>query len=106
MEWAKLQMDYQNLHYNVIEIQSRVNLWYFYCVKLNDGYRYYGIVYDSDKEDVLVSLMDHEYNVIDHFSKPKANHSHPSELFLELCVDYDKFWFPELFENNLQSVDN
>lgn len=85
-------------NYKVLEIESRPGLWYFFCVKLYDEYRYYGLVYDSETENCMVSLVDSDYHTIGNFKILKTKYKSPDELFLSICVDYDKFWYPELFE--------
>lgn len=87
-----------DLNYKVIEVEKRENLWYYLCVKLNDEYRYYGLVYDSETDIILVSLVDSDLKTIDHFIRSKGKFKNPLELFLDLCIAYDKFVYPELFE--------
>jgi hypothetical protein len=75
----------------------------FLCVKYNGLYRYYGIVYTVPAGH-LISLIDKYENILDHFTAPSSKT--PQEALLDICREYDMFWYPELFENNSQSVDN
>lgn len=85
--------------YKAYEIEKKYNLWYFFCVKLYDTYRYYGFVYDTASDNCYVSLMDPENNILGHFLRPKKDYN-PDEVFLNLCIEYDKYWYPEIFESD------
>lgn len=86
--------------YNVIEVKKVDTIWYMYCVKLNDQYRYYGLVYETAKDHWLVTLLDSDLTRIDHFRVDKTLES-PAQIFLNLCMDYDEFYFPETYQKNV-----
>jgi hypothetical protein len=82
--------------YKIIEVKKLENVWYMYCIKYNSQYRYYGIVYNTEYDHYIISLMDGNFTVIDHFKEDK-NFQSPSDILLNLCTKRDKFWYPELF---------
>lgn len=82
--------------YTVVDVNKLQHIWHFCCVKYNNQYRYYGIVYNTEYDYVLISLMDNEFKVIDHYRYPK-NHADLSQIFLNACKTYDTQVFPEIF---------
>lgn len=87
--------------YSVLEVKKVDTLWYMYCVKTQeDVYRYYGIVYETNKDYWLVTLLDTDLKRIDHFEVVKTLES-PAQVFLSLCMDYDEFYFPEAYQKNM-----
>lgn len=73
------------------------NLWTLLCAKFKDSYRYYGLVYNTEYDYCVITLMDENFTIIDHFKQPKNNSQDAKECFLDFCISFDKFWHPELF---------
>jgi hypothetical protein len=66
----------------------------FLCVKYQNNYRYYGIIY-SFPEGHIISLIDKNQNVLEHFRIPNVKTA--KQALLDICKEYDEFWYPELF---------
>ena len=65
----------------------------FLCVKYQNDYRYYGIIY-SVPEGHLISLIDKHENILEHFTA--SNTKTAEQALLDICKEYDGFWYPEL----------
>lgn len=82
--------------YSILEVNHSAS-WRMYCVKLNNEYRYYGLIYHTEHDYYIISLMDNNLSVIDHYKTPKTTNN-PEQCFLDFCISHDKFFYPELFD--------
>ena len=76
-----------------ISIVEQVDSKLFLCVKYNNNYRYYGIIY-SVSQGHLISLIDKNQNILEHFTAPNTKTA--EQALLDICKEYDEFWYPEL----------
>lgn len=91
---------------HIVNKSSEENIWYLFCVKLNRNYRYYGMVYNTEYDNCIISLMDSNLKIIDHFKVNKDSSKDAKECFLNFCISYDKFWHPYLFASEEKIIDN
>jgi hypothetical protein len=68
----------------------------FLGIKYRNSYRYYALVYIL-RYAYTISLISGSGQILDHFINYNIERD-ISDIVLELCSDYDKFWYPELFE--------
>lgn len=78
-----------------ISVVEKVDNKLFLCVKYNNRYRYYGIIYTIPDKGHLISLIDKNENVLEHFTAPYSKTQ--EQALLDICREYDEFWYPELF---------
>ena len=88
-----------SMRYSMSGIETYPDSHETFCgIKLDDQYRYFLLIHSIEK-GYLFTLIDSKGDIIDHFlrvSKDKLE-----DMVFKFCEEYDRFWYPELFENNV-----
>jgi negative regulator of sigma E activity len=69
----------------------------FVGIKLFNNYRYYAIIFETTHNAIIINLLDKDGEPLEHFLQHKTDDPIES-VVIKICEDYDKFWYPEIFE--------
>lgn len=86
--------------YNIGAIDNSATNKIFIGIKYKNIYRYYALV-NLLESAYTISLVDLNQNILDHYINFNIAEN-IEKIVLELCIEYDKFWYPELFESDVQ----
>ena len=90
------------MKYSISGIETYPDHYQTFCgIKLDDQYRYFLFIHSIDN-GYLFTLMDAGGEIIDHFMR--LTNDKLENMVLRFCEEYDRFWYPELFETNVSQT--